>query len=122
MSGKGDSVLQAPEVPTAQHISQEYTERFLTEIQLEIASLKTDINSYMQDLCSDITEVGTHVDNLECTIDSHTEDQEMSWCRMAALVEQQIEPQAKQEDLENCSSRNKVCMSGSPEAYKVMTS
>ncbi|KAJ1107488.1 hypothetical protein NDU88_004878 [Pleurodeles waltl] len=114
MSSKGDSAPQAPEVSTTQPISQEYMEKFLNDTRLEIDCLKTDFTSCMQDLRRDITEVGSCVDDLERTMYSRTENQEMLWRRMTALEEQQIELQAKQEDLENHSCRNKVCIWGSP--------
>ncbi|KAJ1154284.1 hypothetical protein NDU88_007037 [Pleurodeles waltl] len=102
MTNKGES--------SAQPITQEYMDKFLSDIKLEMVSLKADFKSCMQDLRRELTEVGTKVDDIERNTDARTEDHEMLWQRKAALEDQHIKLQAKQENEENHSSRHNIYM------------
>ncbi|KAJ1194740.1 hypothetical protein NDU88_004026 [Pleurodeles waltl] len=77
MSTKGDPPSQTSEISAAPLITQDYMAQLLNDIKQEIGSLQTDFKTCIQDLCRDVAEVGTHVDNLERTVDSRMEDQEI---------------------------------------------
>ncbi|KAJ1134921.1 hypothetical protein NDU88_001367 [Pleurodeles waltl] len=81
--------------------TQEFLSQFLQQMRSEIGSLKTDFKTRLHDLPKEVTELGDRVSNLGHATDALSEDQEMLWCRMAILEEQQIELQIKPEDLEN---------------------
>ncbi|KAJ1131944.1 hypothetical protein NDU88_010274 [Pleurodeles waltl] len=68
----------------------------------------------------EVSELGERVDNLECTVTARLEDQEMMWRQMAALEEQCIDLQAKQEDLENRSHCNNIRIIGGAENVDIM--
>ncbi|KAJ1200773.1 hypothetical protein NDU88_004594 [Pleurodeles waltl] len=74
----------------------------------------TDFKSGLQDIRHNITEMGVHVHDLGGAVDVRSEDQEMLWCRVMTLKEQEIEIQMKQEVLENISRWNNICISGMP--------
>ncbi|KAJ1164584.1 hypothetical protein NDU88_005020 [Pleurodeles waltl] len=110
-----------PGAAAAQPFTQDYMDKFVSDIRHEIVSRKVDFKGCTQDLHRDIREVGTQVDDLECTLDSSRKDKEVLWHRITALEDQQIEHQAKQEDLENHSRRKKHlhpgCSSGCEVEY-----
>ncbi|KAJ1144534.1 hypothetical protein NDU88_010832 [Pleurodeles waltl] len=84
-------------------ITQDYMGLFLQEICSQTESLKSDFKSCLQDLEGDVSEIGDRMDDLECTVDARSEDQEMLWCHLVTLEDQQTDLQAKQEDLEDRS-------------------
>ncbi|KAJ1152877.1 hypothetical protein NDU88_005651 [Pleurodeles waltl] len=89
-------------------ISQDYMTHFLQEINSEIGSLNADFKSCLWDLEKDVSKIEGSVDDLEYSVDTRPEDQEMIWCCAGILEDLQIELQAKQEDLEIRRFQNKL--------------
>ncbi|KAJ1112165.1 hypothetical protein NDU88_000433 [Pleurodeles waltl] len=89
-------------------IPQEYMDRFFKEIRYDISLIKIDIKLCLQDIRKEVSEIGGRLEDLERTVDAHTQDQEMLWHRVATLEEQQVKLEAKQEHLGNRSSRNNI--------------
>ncbi|KAJ1100331.1 hypothetical protein NDU88_005417 [Pleurodeles waltl] len=94
------------------NITQDILTRFLQEIRREIGLLKDDLKSCIKVVRQEVTEIGSRVDNLEQTVDTRSEDQELMWRRMTTLEQQNIELQSKQEDLENGSRQNNLRIRG----------
>ncbi|KAJ1166862.1 hypothetical protein NDU88_007258 [Pleurodeles waltl] len=82
-------------------------DRILQEIYTEIGSLKTDLKSFIKEVKREVSKLGEWVIDLERIVDTRSKDQELMWRRKAALEEQCIELQAKQEDFENSNRCNK---------------
>ncbi|KAJ1091468.1 hypothetical protein NDU88_004592 [Pleurodeles waltl] len=77
-------------------------------------ALRTDFTACIKDVKKDVSEIGERVNDLEHTKDARSEDHEKWWRCIQTLEEQHLELQAKQEDLENCSRPNNICIRGTP--------
>ncbi|KAJ1186726.1 hypothetical protein NDU88_003507 [Pleurodeles waltl] len=87
--------------PTPTNVTQNILTQFLQEICAEIGSLNDNFKLCSKDVCREVTEIGSRVDDLEHTVDTRAEDQEFLWRCVNALEQQNIELQSKQEDLGN---------------------
>ncbi|KAJ1118484.1 hypothetical protein NDU88_006675 [Pleurodeles waltl] len=110
-----NETTEVPQAPTSgATLTKAYLDNFLNELRAEIGSLKTKLKACMHNIKQDINGLGERVNKMELTQDSRSEDFEVLCRKVSTLKDQQINFQLKQEDLENQSWRNNICIWGIP--------